>query len=103
MDGEEILVKLKDRIYAHANLDCSIYQAPYKDDYFKLFLEAYKGNYFDVSSHPRLTGQAIKDTFIERWLGEENEYNDRRLKLLNAVLAMWDEWFYALDKVGVNI
>ncbi len=42
----------------------------YKDHFWKLFLDAYKNNYFSASSDRRLPGDAIKDTLTAReWVG----------------------------------
>lgn len=73
----------------------TIFQDPYKMDYFNLFKEAYKNDYFDSDSSPRLTGDAIRDYFIVRWAEEVNE--KQKLDLLNLLISMWDEWHYALD------
>jgi hypothetical protein len=72
----------------------TMFQDPYKNDYFNLFKEAYQNDYFDISSNPRLTGDAIRDYFIERWA--EEMHGKQKLDLLNFLISMWDEWHYAL-------
>ena len=103
MTGREILERFNILLDSHFKLGGSIHQEPYKGDFFKLFIEAYRNNDFDISSHPRLTGDAIRDYFKDNFLGEENEENDRKLKLLMSILKMWDEWYYALNRVGVEL
>ncbi len=73
-------------------------QEPYKGDFFKLFKEAYRNNYFDASSHPRLTGDALRDVLVDRWLSRTNEKeNKRKRELMEQLLLKWDEWRYAWD------
>ena|ERR1035437_945128 len=101
MDGYELLKKLRSLIETHTDLGCSIHQAGYKDDYFRLFKVAHDRKWFESSAHPRLTGDAISDYLYNDWLAEKNEINEKRGKTLKALLAMWDEWHYALKKYGV--
>jgi hypothetical protein len=103
MDGYELLKQLRKLIEVHTEMGCSIHQAGYKDDYFRLFKEAYINNWFETSARPRLTGDAIRDYFYGDWLAEENEINIKRAKTMNAVLNMWDEWYYSLLKCGVQL
>ncbi len=101
MTGKEILTAMDKLLDFHLKAGGSIHQEPYKGEFFKLFVDAYKNDYFRVSAHPRLTGDAIHDYFVENICTEEIDYNDRKLKLLDNVLIMWSEWFYALDKAGI--
>lgn len=103
MTGKEILTGMDKLLDFHLKLGGSIHQEPYKGDFYKLFVDAYKNDYFRVSAHPRLTGDAIHDYFVENICAEENDYNDRKLKLLDNVLIMWREWYYALNKAGIEI
>ena len=103
MTGEEILQKLNKLLDTRLKSGGSIYQAIYKEDFFRLFIDAYRNNYFEPSASPRFTGVAIKDQCITRWMGEDTEYNDKKMALLNALLSMWDEWYYALDKAGAKV
>ncbi|GEM_PF-1462142 len=102
MSGEEILQKLNKLLDARLKGGGSIYQPIYKEDFFRLFADAYRNNYFEAPASPRFTAVAIKEQFMSRWLGEETEYNDKKAALLNALLLMWDEWYYALDKMGAK-
>ena len=101
MNGYEVLEKLKGLIEVHTNLGCSIHQAGYKDDYFTLFKVAHDRGWFEASAHPRLTGDAISDHFYNDWLAEKNKINKERAKTMKAVLSMWDEWHYALEKYSI--
>jgi len=101
MDGRKLLDQMKGLINAHTESGCSIYQQGYKDDYFKIFRCAHDNRLFDSNAHPRMTGDAIRDYFYGDWLSEDNDENKKRLKTMNNVLAMWDEWHYALEKYGV--
>ena len=103
MTGKEILQQLNALLDSHAKLGGSIYQVGYKDDFFKLFIEAYRNDDFDVKAHPRLTGDAIRDYFNENIFIEKNDVNAKKIELLEGVLGMWMEWYYALDKVGVEL
>lgn len=101
MDGYELVKKLKSLVETHTKLGCSIHQAGYKDDYFALFRVAHDNRWFASSAHPRLTGDAISDRVYEMWMGEDEELTKKRGKTLRAVLSMWDEWHYALEKYGI--
>jgi len=103
MTGEEILVQLNKLLDRHLQIGGHIQQEPYKGDFFKLFVDAFKNDYFRSSAHLRLTGDAIRDYFVENVCREENAYNDRKLKLLSDVLHIWDEWYYALDRARKEI
>jgi hypothetical protein len=81
MTGEEILKRMNDLLNAHLMLDCSIHQAGYKDQYFRLFKEAYRNGDFEPSANPRLTGDAIGDRFFEtEWIGRI-DWDDPKSKL----------------------
>jgi hypothetical protein len=103
MTGKEILTGMDKLLDSHLKLGGSIQQEPYKGEFSKLFVDAHKNDYFRVSAHPRLTGDAIHDYFVENIVTEENAYNDRKLKLLDDVLIMWREWYYALNGAGIEI
>ena len=95
MTGEQILTKFNRLLDERLKSGDSIYQPLYKEDFFRLFADAYHNNYFEPSAALQFTAVAIKDQFMSRWLEEETEYNDRKAALLNALLLMWDEWYYA--------
>jgi hypothetical protein len=96
MTQEEIITRLIGRLDFHLNSGFgSVHKDPYKNDIFELFQDAYRNDYFDSRSHPRLTGDALRDTLQARW----NTANDpKRRDLAEAVLTMWDEWRYAWDR-----
>ncbi len=100
MDGYEIIDKLNNIVNSHHQLRSSVDQSGYKDDAFKLFLEGYRQNYFESSAHPRLTGDAVRDVFFERYYTLDNEEEKEKLIILNVILKIWDEWYYALNKSG---
>ncbi|MCX5808305.1 MAG: hypothetical protein NTX36_02850 [Proteobacteria bacterium] len=102
MDGYEIIDKLNNIVNTHWEFKSSVHQQGYKDDIFRLFLEAYRGNYFEPSAHPRLTGDAVRDIFFARYYTQENK-EEEKLKVLNAILNKWDEWYYALNKIGAEL
>jgi len=103
MTAEEILKRVDDYLDQHADPQGargSIYQDPYKSDFFDLCLEAYVKGYFDPSSSPRLTGDAMSDRFNVRWMDLEKEHQKKKLTLLKKLTQMWDEWEYALSKIN---
>lgn len=100
MTQEEIIASLIEYFDAHLNgVRGSVHQNPYKSDFFLLFKEAYDRDYFDFSSSPRLTGDALRDILAERWLRGHYDVDEDRLKLMETVLTMWDEWRYAWDRI----
>jgi len=98
MTQEEIIKK----VIAFLNLmrsGASIAQEPYKSDLFNLFKNAYKNGYFERSSSPCLTGEALTDIVIAQWVDdEEKPERKERLKLIQRLVPKWDEWRYAWDK-----
>ena len=99
MTQEEILNELIDRLPVHLH-GASTRQEPYRGNIFQLFKEAYNNGYFEDTSHPRLTGDAILDTLEEGWInlhGEEEA--KKRRDLAYNVLTMWDDWRYAWDQL----
>lgn len=102
MNANEIFDRIDKYLDQHLNPRAprgSIRQDPYKSDFFKLCLEAYRHGYFEVNSSPRLTGDAMKDFFRERWMSLDKKYQEKKFKLLGRVLAMWDEWHYTLENI----
>ena len=100
MDGEQILKHMQELLDAHARGALGyIGQEPYQSDFFELFKEAYRGDYFDVSARPRLTGDAIRDTLQVRWIDTlSGETREKSIKIMNDLLCRWDDWRYAWDK-----
>lgn len=95
MKQEEILDKIIEYLREHLESRRGyIGQDPYKSDFFELFREAYKNDYFDFSSTPRLTGDAIMDILKERWIDSSNNEKE---ELLKEFCNKWDEWKYAWD------
>ena len=70
-------------------------QEPYKGDFFRLFKEAYINNYFDSSSSPLLTGDALRDALVARWFDDNRD--DEKTELLTQLVNKWDAWRYAWD------
>lgn len=97
MSQEEILDKIIKYLKEHLDKNGPrgyIGQDPYKSDFFELFREAYKNDYFDFSSTPRLTSDAIIDELGHRWT--ENSGNEKD-ELLKEFHKNWNEWTYAWD------
>ena len=95
MNKEEIITEIKTYLDQHLrNMRGSIYQEPYKGDFFRLFREAYRNGYCDVASPRPFTGDALSDIIEQRWqLGEQKQ----RYSLMEKLFDMWDEWRYAWD------
>ncbi len=75
-------------------------QEPYKTELFALFKKTYENGYFEYSSKPLLTGDALAEILVVRWANEEEgeEESKKRLSLIQRLTPMWDEWRYAWDK-----
>jgi len=106
MTQEEIIEKIITYLDQHfKNTRGAISQEPYKGDFFDLFREAYRNGYFDPSSRPRLTGDALSDILAGRWLtGDEGDKG--KCDWMHKLLPKWDEWWYAWDQIrkeGVNL
>jgi hypothetical protein len=105
MTAVEIITEFIKCLDYHMASDANVHQSHYKGDFFKLFREAYNGNHFDATAHPRLTGDALRDILqgtrwseslsqLARWKSASTPIGQ---KLMEEVLAMWDEWRYAWD------
>ena len=95
MTQEQILKDLIDLLGFHLH-GASTHQEPYRGNIFKLFEKAYSNGYFEHTSRPLLTPDAILVTLEERWINLEGEEEaKKRRDLAQRVLAMWDEWRYA--------
>src|SRR4030095_12090451 len=97
MTQEEILKDLIDRLAVHLH-GASTHQEPYGRNIFELFKEAHTNGYFEHTSHPLLTGDAILVTLEERWINLQGEEEaKKRRDLAYRVVTMWDDWRYAWD------
>ena len=100
MTGEEIIEKLQGRLHGHLKGYLGyLGQEPYKNDFFRLFREAYDGKFFDATARPRLTGDALRDLLEVRWIeAMDDEEAERARAIMEDLLRRWDEWRYAWDK-----
>lgn len=97
MTSKEIAEKLHTWVDLFTKTNAYMGQSPYRDDIFGLFVQAFRNEYFDPQSRPRLTGAGIRDYIIENYANEENEYNDLKIKRTESLGKMWDEWYYAVN------
>jgi hypothetical protein len=68
MQAEEILDALEEYLGQYVGGTRGLaWQAPYKGDLFKLFLQAYKQGYVQSTGPAPLTGSAIRDEHIARY------------------------------------
>jgi hypothetical protein len=101
MSGDEILKKLQKLMDAFATkgTTVSVRVTPYKTDVFRLFEQAYDGDYFSKDAKPLLTGDAIRGLLRAQWLQKfsADERNNAE-KVMEDVLRSWDEWRFAWDQ-----
>ena len=76
----------------------SMTQEPYHSDIFRLFKETYQNGYFEHSSSPLLTGDALHEILITRWFTEDEAENERKAALIRRLTTKWNDWRYAWDK-----
>ncbi len=101
MTQDEIINQIVEYLDQHLHgMRGAMGQEPYKGDFFKLFKEAYRGGYFDVTSSPRLTGDGLIDLIKVRWTTGGDEEVSRRAQWMHQLLPMWNEWRYAWDRHG---
>jgi len=101
MSGDEILKKLQTLLDAFATKETtvSVRVAPYKTDVFRLFEQAYDGDYFSGDVKPLLTGDAIRGVLRAQWLQKfSDDERDNAEKVMEDVLCRWDEWRFAWDR-----
>ena len=83
MNQEEIIreiVTLTDRHLR--NVLGYIGQEPYKGDFFRIFREAYRNGYCDVSSSPRLTADRLRGILLERCTSGNIQQRDKLIEQL---------------------
>lgn len=98
MTQEEIIQHLHELLDLHLKLIRGyVGQEPYKGNFFRLFMEAYRNGYFERSSRPLLTGDALRVIIQARWLTGDKARDEEKLSLMEQLLLKWDEWRYALD------
>ncbi len=96
MTAQQILVQIIEYLDQHlSGIRGHIGQDPYKSDFFKLCKEAHRHGYFEPSSNPRLTGNAMRDTLQVHWSTGGDAKEETRFNLMDRLFAMWDEWEYA--------
>ena len=97
MTAQQILDRIIEYLDQHlSGIRGYIGQDPYKSDFFKLCKEAHHHGYCEPSSHPRLTGDAMKSILEVRWSTGGFAKEEQRSDLMERFFAMWDEWRYAL-------
>lgn len=70
-------------------------QEPYKGDFFRIFSLAYRQgltSHETAPSHQLLTGDALRQTIIERAPDLAQGGNE-----LSSLISLWHEWCYAWD------
>lgn len=96
MTQEEIIRQVHELLDMHLKGTRGyIGQEPYKSDFFRLFREAHRNDYIELSSSPRLTGDAFRDILVARWFDDNETLNERRTELIDLLFTKWDEWHYA--------
>ena len=101
MNGEEILNQLQKSLDIFASTDNNICMADpkYKINVFRLFEQAYAGEYFSGNVRPLLTGEAISGALRARWLQRfSDDERDNAERAMEDVLFRWDEWRFAWDQ-----
>jgi hypothetical protein len=98
MTQDEIILELQTLLDQHLRgLRGYIDQEPYKGDFFHLFRDAYRNGYFERSSSPLLTGDALRDILVERWYDADEAANKNRDQLMDQLFTKWDQWRYTWD------
>ena len=67
----------------------SLYQEPYRMDFFKLFAEAYNQGLIINGS---LDADRLYESLKGQWLTHEDEEDKKRLPYLDKVHIAWYEW-----------
>lgn len=96
MDREEIIQRFLDLIKFHFEGGASVYQEPYKGDFFRLFKEAYRKGYIADGS-PLLNADAFSELIASRWHTGDDEKDKQKIEMAWKVLSMWGPWTYAWD------
>ncbi len=100
MNQEEIITRVLTYLDLHLKgTRRSMEHDLYKQDFFKLFAEAYRKGYFEPLAEPMLTGDTFREILVERWFAHDDE-DKERIKLLAQLFSKWDEWHYAWDLHG---
>ena len=70
-------------------------QRGYKEDFFKLFKDAYSAGYF--TPVPNMRADNLRNELLSRWSSLTDGRDNEKVRLIEQWSAMWDEWRYALD------
>jgi hypothetical protein len=98
-DPNDIINSLVSFLDIHFKGGTSIGQLQYKAKFFDLFEEAYRSGHLSEKASPRLTGDALREVLTTRWIdGKDKKQNRSKRKLIDDLLARWDEWRYAWDR-----
>jgi hypothetical protein len=97
MQSEEILDTLEEYLRQYVGGTRALaWEAPYKGDLFKLFMQAYKQGYVQSTGPAPLTGSAIREELMARYQPERPSQEQR--EFLEQISILWDAWSYALDR-----
>jgi hypothetical protein len=97
MQADEILDALEEYLRQYVGRTREFaWQAPYKGDLFKLFMQAYKQGYVQSTGPAPLTGGAIRDELIARY--QPGHPSQEQREFLDQIVILWDAWSYALDR-----
>jgi hypothetical protein len=70
-------------------------QRGYKEDFFKLFKDAYSAGHFTPA--PNMRADNLRDELLVRWSSLTQGQENDKIRLIEQWSTMWDEWRYALD------
>lgn len=111
--AEEFHERIVQLLRDHRNVD--ITQRPYKDDFFKVFREAYKsgfccwlryyvytdnGQIEPIHTKPIVRGGSIWSYACEtEWVNVEMNPGEDRYKRIHLVMDWWDAWTFAWEQL----
>jgi len=97
MQSEEILDALEEYLRQYVGGTRGLaWQAPYKGDLFKLFMQAYKQGYVQSAGPAPLTGTAIREELMAQYQPQNPSQEQR--EFFEQIVILWDALSYALDR-----
>ena len=97
MQADEILDALEEYLRQYVGRTREFaWQAPYRGDLFKLFMQAYKQGYVQSAGPAPLTGSAIREELMARY--QPQNPPQEQVEFLDQIVILWDAWSYALDR-----
>ena len=102
MTNDEIINSVASYLENRLLIGGELGQAGYRHDVLRLFAAAYR-NAKQNPSASCITSDGLLEDISERWMLNDSEESNRKLKLLKQLCDMWREWQFAWDNYDSQV